>query len=252
MATYVDSSEPSISSSQRDPTRARVKLRALLICDLVDSTVLVDELGDRAAAELIRKHDRLARDLFHLHGGQEIDKSDGFLTLFKEPGAALQCALDYQRELKRLSAEAQRAMHARVGIHYGEIVLYQNTREDIAQGAKPLEAEGIAKPIAARLMGAAMASQILLTRGACDLARRSPALLDSLDRVQFREHGRYQIKGLVDPLDVFEAGELGIAPLRAPQKSAKAKRVSGWSNRALAVTIALLTLAILAGFVLNR
>ncbi|SFN71505.1 hypothetical protein, partial [Dokdonella immobilis] len=43
-------------------------LRTLALCDLVDSTGLVERLGDREAAELIRKHDRLARTLADRHG----------------------------------------------------------------------------------------------------------------------------------------------------------------------------------------
>ncbi|SFN72515.1 hypothetical protein, partial [Dokdonella immobilis] len=43
-------------------------LRTLVLSDLVDSTGLVERLGDREAAELIRKHDRLARTLADRHG----------------------------------------------------------------------------------------------------------------------------------------------------------------------------------------
>ena len=52
-------------------------LRTLVLCDLVDSTALTQRLGDQHAAELFRKHDRLARALLPLHGGREIDKTDG-------------------------------------------------------------------------------------------------------------------------------------------------------------------------------
>ncbi|MGB0132649.1 hypothetical protein, partial [Dokdonella sp.] len=60
-------------------------LRTLALCDLVNSTALVERLGDREAAELIRKHDRLARTLADRHGGKEIDKTDGFMMMFDRP-----------------------------------------------------------------------------------------------------------------------------------------------------------------------
>ncbi len=60
-------------------------LRTLLLSDLVNSTLLVERLGDRRAAELFARHDRLARDLLPEYGGVEIDKTDGFLMLFERP-----------------------------------------------------------------------------------------------------------------------------------------------------------------------
>jgi class 3 adenylate cyclase len=79
-------------------------LRTLLLCDLVDSTALVERLGDLLAAELIRKHDRLARTLADRHGGREIDKTDGFMMMFERPVQAVAFALDYQRGLRQLNA----------------------------------------------------------------------------------------------------------------------------------------------------
>ncbi len=45
-------------------------LKTLLVSDLVDSTRLVEELGDKRAARLYRRHDRLARDLLRQHRGR--------------------------------------------------------------------------------------------------------------------------------------------------------------------------------------
>ena len=47
---------------QVDPAvRPDPVLRTLVLCDLADSTALVERLGDQRAAELLRRHDRLAR-----------------------------------------------------------------------------------------------------------------------------------------------------------------------------------------------
>ena len=73
-----------------DPTQEQAALtppvlKTLLVSDLVGSTRMVEELGDRATAELGQRHDRLARDLMAAHEGLEIDKTDGFLLLFDRP-----------------------------------------------------------------------------------------------------------------------------------------------------------------------
>ena len=128
-------------------------LRTLVLCDLVNSTALVAQIGDRAAAELIRRHDQMARLALKRHGGQEIDKTDGFLLVFERPIDAVLFALEYQHELRALGKETEHPLVARVGIHVGEVVVWDNSAADVATGAKPVEVEGLAKPVAARLMG---------------------------------------------------------------------------------------------------
>ena len=134
------------------------QLLTLLLSDLVGSTRLVEQLGDSPSAELFRLHDRLARDLLEEHGGWEIDKTDGFLLLFQRPWDAVRYALGYHRALADLSQTEQAKgveLSARVGIHFGEVILRRNLPQDIARGAKPVEAEGLAKPTAARMMSLA-------------------------------------------------------------------------------------------------
>lgn len=74
-------------------------IRTLPLCDLVASTKLVECLGDAAAADLLARHDRIARDLLVVYNGREIDKSDGFLLLFERPIEAVRFALAYASRL---------------------------------------------------------------------------------------------------------------------------------------------------------
>ena len=225
------------------------QLRTVALCDLVDSTALVERLGDRRAAELFRRHDRLARDLLYRHHGREIDKTDGFLALFERPIQAVAFALDYQRALRDLGAEERIALSARVGVHVGDVLLWNNEAEDIAKGAKQLEVEGLAKPMAARLMHLARPGQILLSGMAHNLASRAQEELGPLaGRVRWPTHGRYRFKGVPSPLLVHEAGEIGIAPLKSPPSSSKAQReLPLWRQpRGLAVEALLGVAAVLA------
>ena len=223
-------------------------LRTLLLCDLVDSTALVQRLGDREAAELIRKHDRLARTLADRHGGQEIDKTDGFLMMFERPVQAVAFALDYQRGLRQLNAAEKTSLAARVGIHVGDVVVWDNSSEDIAKGAKPVEVEGLVKPVTSRLMNLALPGQILLSNIAYDLAHRAQGELgEQLGLLRWRTHGRYRFRGVPDPVAVFEVGEEGLAPLKAPPWSSKAHReVPFWRRPATVVIEALVVLILIA------
>ena len=199
-------------------SRDEAVVTTILISDLVGSTRLVEELGDREAAALFRRHDRLARDLLAEHGGREIDKTDGFLFLFDRPWNAVSYALAYHECLRELEVAA------RVGIHLGEVILHCNTPGDVERGAKPVEVEGLAKPTAARLVSLAVAGQTLLTRAAYEVARRSAASAGGLE-LAWRDHGRYRFQGIADDVEIFEVGVPGKAPLSAPAGAAKAWRV---------------------------
>lgn len=222
-------------------------LRTLVVCDIADSTALVERLGDPQAAQLVRKHDRLARALLEQHGGREIDKTDGFLLLFERPIHAVAFALDYQRGLKHLSAAEGVVVRARVGIHMGDVVVWENSPEDVARGAKPTEIEGLAKPMAARLAQLAQPRQILLTGAAASIAHRAHAELgDCTAHVRWRALGRYLFKGLPEAVEVHEVGEESVATFRAPRGSRTAKRILPWWRRpaVLAAEAAMLALAV--------
>ncbi len=221
-------------------------MRALLVSDLVDSTRMVEALGDLRAAELFSLHDQQARELLARHQGREIDKTDGFLLLFDRPIQAAAYALAYHHLLSELARSEGVLLQARVGIHLGEVVLRTNPPEHVALGAKPLEVEGLAKPMAARLMSLAGGGQTLLTRSAFDVARRGAVDAGLLNgwgetsqgepspELQWLAHGPYLLKGVDEPVEVFEVGWQGLAPLAPPEGSQKARRmidgqtVLGW------------------------
>ncbi|HXD82978.1 MAG TPA: putative peptide modification system cyclase [Rudaea sp.] len=228
MNAVADEAKPQIPAS----VAPAPLLRAVLVCDLADSAQLTQRLGDVEAAELAQRLDRIARDLVYRHRGQEIDKSDGFLLLFERPVYAVAFALDYQRRLRELATTESLPLSARIGIHVGDVVLWENTPDDVARGAKPTEVEGLAKPVAARLMSLALPGQILISAVACMLAQRAQAeLVAQRAPPQWKMHGRYQFKGVAEPLQVYEVGETGIAPLKRPAYSGKAHREVPWWRR---------------------
>ena len=206
-------------------------LRTLVACDLVESTALTEQLGDRSVADFMHQLDRQARDLVERHHGIEIDKTDGFLLMFDRPVQGIAFALDYQRLLHDLSLSEFLPLKARIGIHVGDVVLWRNAPSDVARGAKPVEVEGLVKPVAARLMGLALPGQILMSGVARALALRAQDELKTEFPPEWRMHGRYVFKGVAEPVPVFEIGETGIAPLRSPAYSSKAFREVPWYRR---------------------
>ncbi|MEO5561588.1 MAG: putative peptide modification system cyclase [Dokdonella sp.] len=234
------------NASEKIEHSATSVLRTLVLCDLVDSTALVERLGDQKAAELFRKHDRLARALVQQHGGKEIDKTDGFLLMFDRPIQAVAFALAYQRDIAAMNGRETTKLATRFGIHVGDVVVWDNAAEDVKRGAKPTEVEGLVKPIAARLMQLALPGQILLSGTAYDIAHRAQGELgEQLANVCWRTHGRYRFKGVPDLVPVFEVGETGIAPLKPPPWSGKASRETPIWRRPLGIGFELAVLALL-------
>ena len=205
-----------------------VVLRTLMVSDLPRKLALVEQVGDDRAAELFEGHDRRARQLMVEHGGREIEKADGFLLLFERPWSAVAYALAYHQVLEALSRAEGVKLAARVAIHLGEVVLNRTAPQEVARGAKPLDIEGLAKPLVQRLLSLAREHQTLLTRGAFDLARRGAVgKVEGAEDLRWLAHGGYLLETVAEPLELFEVGRAGFAPLEAPAGSEAVKRALG-------------------------
>ncbi|WP_188663916.1 putative peptide modification system cyclase [Arenimonas soli] len=235
--------------SRPDAPAVRPMLRAVLVCDIVGSTALVERLGDARTAALMQRHDQLLLQAMKLCHGQLVDKADGVLALFERPIQALDFALRYQRGLHELGKAEGIPLRARTGIHVGDVMTWANHPRDVQAGAKPIEVEGLAKPVAARLMGLAMPGQVLMSGMAQNLSHRAAGELgERAGRLRWLVHGRYRFKGVPAPMLVHEVGEPGIAPLRAPESGDKAWReLPLWRRPPVIAAEALLLLALGAG-----
>ena len=224
-------------------------LRTVLLADLVDSTAAIEKLGDVRAAALMQRLDLHLRDLLDITNGRLIDKADGLFALFERPIQAVDFALRYQRALMELGREEGIRLQARVGMHVGEVMTWVNPPQAVAAGAKPLEVEGLAKPVAARLMSLALPGQILLSGMAQSLAHRAQGELGERGRkLRWLVHGRYRFKGVPAPMLVHEVGETDLAPLRMPPSGAKVWREVPLWRRPPILAIELLAVAGLAAF----
>jgi len=202
------------------------QIATLVACDLALGGQHDKSLEDSSGGELFEAHDRLVRDLIEEHGGREIDKSSGFLILFQRPLEAVRYALAYHQTLAALAAKRDTELAARVGIHLGEVVLRKNSSRDVERGAKPLEVDGFAAPMTAKLMALAGGHQTLLSQGAFDVARRSArGELEGTYTLSWLAHGDYAFEGSDEAAAVFEVGVEGFAPLVAPGGVAGATRV---------------------------
>lgn len=188
---------------------------AVLLTDVVDSTKLHESIGDDAARAMWTHHDRAARQLLRECHGREVGRTDGFLILFLSAADALRFAIEYHQLLSHFRPP----LLARVGVHWGPVVLRENGEAEKAAGATPFEVDGLALPVAARVMAAAVGGQALFTSDALAALPKDLAPL-----FQVKAVGHWRLKGLHDPVALFTVGPPG-ATFAPPPESAKAYRV---------------------------
>ncbi len=95
---------------------------AMLMTDIVDSTKLIEAIGDDAWVDVLRWHDATLRRQFAEHRGREIDHTgDGFLVCFTSAADAVRCAVEIQRTLEAHRKTAGFAPRVRIGINDGPV-----------------------------------------------------------------------------------------------------------------------------------
>jgi len=127
--------------------------RTFVFTDIVDSTRLLETLGDDKWKKLLARHDELLRERIGEHGGEVIKHTgDGFFAAFDNPKAAIEAAVAIQRAL---DAEIV-APDVRIGVHTGSA--FKTETDYGGQGVH----------VAARIGAAAGASEILVSSETLD------------------------------------------------------------------------------------
>jgi len=208
---------------QQDTSR---RLAVLMFTDVIGSAELKSRLGTPAYARLLARHDELFRELLAECPSAEVlqDTGDGYFAAFGTVSEAVRFALRFQDAMHRERWDAPQPLRTRIGIHLGELA-------HVARGGGgPPKVVGIAADLAARVMSLACGAQILLTRAAFDEARQFVSEYPTTNgdgqprALRWMAHGEYVFQGAPEPVQVFEVGGDGIAPLTPPRDREKARR----------------------------
>jgi class 3 adenylate cyclase len=158
-----------------DPDRV---LATVLFTDIVDSTGLAAELGDRRWHRVLVDHQELVRRQLGRFRGREVKTTgDGFLASFDGPARAIRAAAAIRTGLR------DQGLPVRAGLHTGEVELLG---DDIG---------GIAVHIAARVLGQAGAGEIVCSRTVKDLVAGAG--------FAFADRGTHRLKGVPDSWQLY-------------------------------------------------
>ena len=166
----VDEVESFLTGERHRPSLDRI-LSTVLFTDIVGSTQRLAELGDARWADLLARHDDLARREIDRHRGRYIDSTgDGLLAIFDGPARAVRCA-------QALSAAlAELGLDIRAGCHTGEIELADD------------HIRGLAVHIGARVSALASIGEVLVSSTVKDLTAGSG--------LRFEDVGEHELKGV--------------------------------------------------------
>ena len=173
----LDAIEQFVTGSRHHVDEDRV-LATVLFTDIVDSTRLAAEGGDRRWRELLDAHDEIgAREVERFRGRRVKTTGDGMLAVFDGPARGVRCAEAVLDDLTELGLEI------RAGLHVGECEL----RDD--------DVGGLAVHIGARVAGLARPGEILVSRTVRDLVAGSG--------LRFDERGEHELKGVPDRWQLY-------------------------------------------------
>jgi class 3 adenylate cyclase len=152
-------------------TRATVTVSIAFFTDIVGSTELAADIGDRRWRELLDQHNAVVRRELDRFRGRELNTAgDGFLAMFDGPARAVVCAVSIRDAARALG------LQIRFGLHTGELELVGS------------DIRGIAVHTGARVAAIAGAGEVLVSSTVKDLVAGSG--------LQFEDRGAHALKGV--------------------------------------------------------
>jgi class 3 adenylate cyclase/predicted ATPase len=213
----------------RGATDGERKTITALFADLKGSTALIEGLDPEEARAIIDPALQLMMDAVHRYEGYVAQAlGDGIFALFGAPIAhedhpqrAMYAALRMQEEMRRyadtLRAKGYPPLLMRVGLNTGEVVLRSIRKDDLHADYVPV---GHSTNLAARM-------EQLATPGAILVTAYTHRLTDGY--FAFKDLGQTQIKGVEEPLNVYEV--LGAGPLRTKLQVAARRGLTRFVGR---------------------
>jgi class 3 adenylate cyclase len=161
-------------TGSREPEEPDRILATVLFTDIVGSTELAAQLGDRRWRDLLASHHATIRAELRRYRGREVDTAgDGFLAVFDGPARAIRASLACVAAVRSLGLEI------RAGIHTGEV-------EQLPGG----DIGGITVHIGARIAAVAAKGEVLVSSSVRDLVSGSG--------FSFVDRGSHRLKGLTE------------------------------------------------------
>jgi TolB-like protein/class 3 adenylate cyclase len=179
----------------------------VMFTDLVGSTEIAELRGESYANEMRKLHNKILLEIIERNRQGLYIKNigDSIMAVFSEPSVAVERALEIQRSLSNYNKEnpKEEPMVVRIGMHMGQVAVEDTTSVDVF---------GRHVNRAARVQSLADGGHTYLTYSIYDSAK---GWIKDKNLI-FKKHGDYSVKGIPDPVQIYEVYEYGINRPKPP------------------------------------
>ncbi|MEO5335681.1 MAG: adenylate/guanylate cyclase domain-containing protein [Magnetospirillum sp. WYHS-4] len=177
---------------------------AVMFTDMVGSTDLNQTVGDARAQHVVHTHNRIVRGVLADYYGKEVKHTgDGIMAAFSNTSNAVKAGLVIMKRVAANNrAEKDLPLTLRIGLNVGEPIQENN------------DLFGVTVQMAARLCAAAQPNQVIVSEAV-------KAMCAGKD-IKFVDHGTRLLKGIPEPVHVFEPAWEPAPPPPPPPTAATA------------------------------
>jgi class 3 adenylate cyclase len=192
----------------------------IMFTDIEGFTDLTDREGEEHSNRLRRLHDQILDGIITRGDSGLVVKriGDAVMAVFAEPSTAVERALEIQAALDRFNEEHPELdpLRVRIGLDMGQVTVEEHVDADVF---------GRHVNRASRVEGLAAGGQVYMSYTVFDSARGW--LGGAAHRLEWTSHGRFKLKGVADPVEVFEVVDPDRRELRSPRGGTRVRSVPG-------------------------
>jgi class 3 adenylate cyclase len=182
----------------------------ILFTDIKGFTQMTEQYGEAYSNQMRHHHDEIVVPVIERDGGGRVIKhiGDAVMAVFSEPSTAVERSLEIQEKLAQFNRAHPdlQDLHVRMGLHSGQVTTEDNVSTDVF---------GRHVNRAARVEALADGGQVLVTYPVFDSARGW--MHEKSDRpVSWEKHGLYALKGIDEPIEIYEAYNAALTRPSAP------------------------------------
>lgn len=229
----IDVTSAEILSIQSYIQQKNTAVLTIMFTDIKGFTEITEQKGEEYASRFRCIHDEILTTIIEKDGMGLIIKfiGDAVMAVFSEPSVAVERALLIQQQIDAFNNSQHEfvPMKVRIGLHMGQVSVANSLQADIF---------GRHVNRASRVEGLADGGQIYLSYSVFDSAKGW--LAGNKDLV-WQSHGRYLLKGIDEPIEIYEVLPKGKGAPKPPLHGQKQKTVS---KLAVGILLTLLAFAI--------
>ncbi len=193
----------------------------IMFTDIVGFTQLTDKKGEHHSNEVRRLHDEVLETVITEGDAGVVVKhiGDAIMAVFSEPSTAVERALRIHAGLEQLAKDRPDIdpILVKIGLDMGQVTVEDNVDADVF---------GRHVNRASRVEGMAAGGQVLMTYTVFDSARAWLSTPRN-EHFEWASHGRYKLKGVSAPVEIFEVADPERNEISAPPGGEKVRSVPG-------------------------